>query len=402
MLQLPNGCSCSKPSIYPKNWNRIGASAKQNWYIQYYFYDPRFKQENGKAKGKLIIYKGGINEYKTVTERKSIIKKIYDELLHLLQIEGFNPIASTKYVVEPTTLEIEPTTKFIVALKQVFAKLTLEKSTAADIKTIIKQVEQAAMELNYTYMYIGEVRRKHIKALLDHLQTTSANASAHKYNKTRGYLMLLFKELLEMEAVDTNPVRELGKMKITQRLRELLSEDERIKVDAHLKTNYPEFWRFLHIFFHSGARECELLKIKVKDVNLEKQTFKVTVNKGRSSKEMLRTIKNIALPLWTELVHNKNQEHYIFSKGLIPGPITIHRDQITRRWRMHVKEKLGIKADLYSLKHLNLDETAALLDINAAAAQAGHTSTVITMKHYALGEVERQHQRLKAVSNGFV
>lgn len=402
MLQLPNGCHCSNPSISPKNWKTVAASAKKDWYIQYYFYDPRNKLDNGKIKPKLIIYKGGINQYKTTAERKSIIKKVYDELLHLLQIEGFNPIAGTKYIAATTSLEIEPTTRFIIALRQAFAKIKIERSTYNDIKCTLKQVEKAASELNYTSMYISDIRRKHIKTLLDHLQKTSINFSAHKYNKTRINLMLLFKELLELEAVDTNPIREISKMKITQRLRVLLTEDERIEVDAHLKKSYPEFWRFLHIFFHSGARECELLKIKVRDINVARQTFKVTVNKGRGSKEMQRTIKNIALPLWVELIEGAKADDYIFSRGLKPGPDAIHRDQITRRWRMHVKEKLGIKADLYSLKHLNLDETAALLDINAAAAQAGHTSTVITMKHYTLGEKERQHNRLKGVANGFV
>lgn len=62
---------------------------------------------------------------------------------------------------------------------------------------------------------------------------------------------------------------------------------------------------------------------------------------------------------------------------------------------------LGIKGDFYSLKHSNLDETAAALDINAAAAMAGHTTPVITLKHYAHGEKERQHERLKKVANTF-
>ncbi|MBK7882513.1 MAG: hypothetical protein IPJ81_00725 [Chitinophagaceae bacterium] len=56
---------------------------------------------------------------------------------------------------------------------------------------------------------------------------------------------------------------------------------------------------------------------------------------------------------------------------------------------------------MYSLKHSNLDETSAILDINAAARMAGHTSTVITMKHYAIGEKERQNNLLKEVNNKF-
>ena len=68
---------------------------------------------------------------------------------------------------------------------------------------------------------------------------------------------------------------------------------------------------------------------------------------------------------------------------------------------MHVKKKLGITADFYSLKHLNLDEISGALDIEAAAMMAGHTSPVITMKHYAVNEKDREMERLRKVNNKF-
>lgn len=64
-----------------------------------------------------------------------------------------------------------------------------------------------------------------------------------------------------------------------------------------------------------------------------------------------------------------------------------------------MKKKLGIKADIYSLKHSNLDETAAILDVKAAQNQAGHTAPVITIERYLGGENERKHNRLKTFNN---
>ena len=69
---------------------------------------------------------------------------------------------------------------------------------------------------------------------------------------------------------------------------------------------------------------------------------------------------------------------------------------------MHVKKKLNISADFYSLKHLNIDETADALDIKDASVMAGHTTPVITIKHYALNEKERQHERMSKVNNSFI
>ncbi len=46
MLQLQNGCSCSELSVSPKNWKTGGASIlKKEWFIQYYFHDPAFKDK---------------------------------------------------------------------------------------------------------------------------------------------------------------------------------------------------------------------------------------------------------------------------------------------------------------------------------------------------------------------
>jgi integrase len=156
----------------------------------------------------------------------------------------------------------------------------------------------------------------------------------------------------------------------------------------------------MHIFFHSGAREQELLLIKKSDIDIKRQRYKVIIRKGKDYVEKWRTIKDIVLPLWQEVFELASGDQYLFSEGLNPGDKTIRRDQITRRWRTHVKQKLSITADFYSLKHSNLDEIAEALDIEAAQKAAGHTTAVITMD-YAIGEKERQHQRLKKVKNVF-
>ncbi len=390
MLQLFNGCSCSEPSVFPKNWDKTGAKLDKDWRIQYYFYDPI-----NAPQGKLFILKGGINRFNTLKERREGIKVIMDELLYLLQYEGFNPITKTRYV--PTkSIDIEATTKWLDALKYAFGKITVEKSTRSDMKCCLKAIAGASDELRLNAMQVSQVRRKHIKLVLEHL-----NSSPHRFNKFRSYLMSLFKELVEIEATDLNPVVGISKKKTIGKLREILTHDERILINNHLKENYYSFWRFMQIFFHSGGRIVELLAVKCSDVDLTKQRYKTIIKKGSQQREAWKPIKDIALDLWKEVVATGNETDYVFSDGLKPGPRLIRYEQITRRWREHVKVKLGIKADFYSLKHLNLDETAEALDIQAAAAMAGHTTTVITMKHYALGEKERAMDRLRKVSNDF-
>lgn len=108
------------------------------------------------------------------------------------------------------------------------------------------------------------------------------------------------------------------------------------------------------------------------------------------------------MPYWKEAMTNASNTDYIFSLGLKPGQMLINSNQITRRWNRHVKKKLGIACDLYSLKHLNLDQTASILSLEDAAAMASHISTAITSKHYIINEKQRQNDRLKKVKNTFI
>ena len=98
--------------------------------------------------------------------------------------------------------------------------------------------------------------------------------------------MILYSELCELEAVESNPVRDIKKKKVVKHIRQVLTPEERVKVNQHLQTNYPEFHRFLHIFFHSGARISELLRLKESDVELASQRYKLIVQKGRSYKQV--------------------------------------------------------------------------------------------------------------------
>ncbi|MBK7885109.1 MAG: tyrosine-type recombinase/integrase [Chitinophagaceae bacterium] len=298
--------------------------------------------------------------------------------------------------------EIEPTTHFIKALRKALKIIKVSTHTKEDLTSVVKYSEIAAKQLRIDTLPVNTIKRKHIKLLLEHLSRTKEKWSANTFNYYRAHLSMLFTELLDNEAIEFNPVKDIKKQKHTQLIRQVLTDDERVKVNDELQKNNYSFWRFMQIFFHSGSREAELLRIQGKDVDLANQQFKLIIRKGSQNKEVQKTIKDLALPLWTEIMQNCKPTDYVFSVGLKPGTKSIRPEQITRRWNRHVKIPMNITADFYSLKHLNLDETAEMLGIVAAADMADHTSTVITMKHYAIGEKGRQHIKLKSVNNTFV
>lgn len=407
--RLFQGCSRSEISITPKNWNTKKASLKKPWKLHYRFYDPVFRS-NPKLWGYQVAHRT-MNEHHTLEGRQEMTKALIAHEEELLDLHGFNPI--TKLYMRPpvevitAVVDIDPKTKFITALEQARLRLAVIPPVRIDIKSVIGGVEKVArqlydsgLDMHYIDLQICQVSRKHIKNILELCAKTRARWSAKRHNLYKCYLSMLFTELLQLEAVDANPTHDVPSKTQPFKQREVLTADEMTCIDEYLRVKDYNFWRYMRIFFYSGARTTELLQVR-KDsrVNLSEQTFIVRVIKGGQDREDIRGISNEALGLWKEVWNEAKAGQVLFSKFLRPGDFTIRKDQPGRRWNKHVKSSktgLGIRKDFYSLKHKHTDAIAAALDIQHAQTADGHLTPVITLKHYAPGEKKRQ---LKKVGN---
>lgn len=407
MIQLPNGCYCSEIKVHPKNWNQPGASLKKPWYIYYRFYDPL-----SPAKGGKLVALRGMNAFRTLTERREVTTSLIRDELHRLKDLEYNPI--TGYEKEPedpyaVDYVVDPNAPIIEALYSINERLKLSAVPRTGMRSVLKYFSQAAAQLRLANMPIKSVRRRHIRVILDQVGKLKGDKwTANNFNFYRSYLMMLFAELVNYDVVETNPVKEIKKAKAVQRIRPVLTEEQRVAIDAYLrKVNYI-FWRFMQIFFHSGSREKEILNVQGKDVDLERQEVIYLVKKGPTQREVKRVIKNIALPLWREAMEGCGPEDYVFSRGLRPGKSSIRPEQITRRWRKWVKQAkgpdgkplFGEVADFYSLKHLNTTEVAGEVGEILAAKHNSHTVEVLK-RHYDVYGKDRETELLKSLRNKF-
>lgn len=389
-IPLKNGCHYSELSVHPKNWQKA-KEITGPWRISYRFYDP------SQPKPKQVVIKS-MNAYKDLKKRREVTRELLDYEKHLLQNEGYNPFS--KKVSEQVAQDITPNTPFIKALELALPRLKAKPKTKQDIRNILIPFAKAATQLYIDTLPLKEIRKRHIKFCLEQVAKNRPRFTANTFNHYRTYLSMLFVELEDLEAVEMNPIIAIKKEKTIKKQRKTLSEKEREKVREHLK-QYPAFNRYVQIFFHSGARTSELLLVKALQVDLQKQRYLCTIEKGKQAREEYRTIKDIALPYWKELLSEANPDDYIFSKGLKPGANPIRPDQITKRWTRLVMEPLKIKATFYSLKHLNTKEMVDSLDEQAAAKLNAHQDTGMVIKIYDIGRDDRQHKRIKNVNNPF-
>ncbi len=386
MINLPNGCRCSSFTVHPKNWNTKQAKTHLDWYITYRFYDSSFPNS------KQVMVKG-MNRFKQLSDRQTEVQRILNEELDKLVRLQFNPFL--KQATDEIDSDPNPLT-LVKALELANKALHVTPITKACIKQTLSDVKKALIKLGLSFVPITQVTRKTIRFILEEASTT-----VDRFNKHRSYLMILFTQLCELELTENNPVRDIRKKKVLKKIRLVLSADERRIVNDHLKLKHPEFHRFLHIFFHSGARITELLKVRKADVDLLNQRFKVTILKGRQYTEVWKTIKDISFDLWSQICDQSNYSDYLFSIGLKPGQQQIQPYQIGKRWYRLVKKKLNISADFYSLKHLHTTEVVELLSDIDAAGHNGHRSTAMVVGIYDIKRAERKHDKIKSLNNRF-
>ena len=156
------------------------------------------------------------NRLKTLSERREAVKIILGEIVFLLKNEGYNPITGIKIPPFQNNYEIPSATHWLAAIEKAKHRLILEKSTLADMKSCLSKLKIASDSLKFSTIPVSEISRKHVKVIFEYLEVND-QLSAHRFNKYRSYSMILFKELLELETVESNPIRELSKRKIIKK-----------------------------------------------------------------------------------------------------------------------------------------------------------------------------------------
>lgn len=390
MIQLPHNCKCSTLSVSPDNYKKNTADLKKPWLIHYRFYDAAGNVKQVKVRGmnRMTNWRDRLDDTNFLL--KSELAKLMD---------GYNPITGQTTPDSKDLNTIPPRTWFFKALRSAMGRLTCSDITKNSIKSMLNILEPYALELKINNISIESVKRSHIKQILQ-LANARKKLSASNFNHYRAYLLMLFKELLELDAVETNPVSDIRKQLEVRKIRKTLTKEQEATIDAHLTEVHPAFRRYLHIFYHSGARSSEMVRLQGKDVHLEEGYFVKTILKGSQRKEVHAIIKTIALPYWQEAMHECKPDQYVFSRGLLPGNNQILYERITKLWNKHVKKELGINVDFYANKHAASDATAALLSLKHAKEHNSHSSDRTTLKYAQLHE-SREAQEVRELGNEF-
>ena len=374
------GCSYTEFWVSPSNWQKATKKdLSKDWFVECVFFDPRYEKKYPKG----FSFRKKANKPQTIEERKALISFFLKSIPHQFN-DGYNPI--TKKYMNLRNEGLYPDLLFIEAYRRALEIKSGTKSHLYNIKRAIDRLEEASEALGMQYIKIKDLRRVDLKRMLDYLQLTDKY-----YNKFVIYFSSLYRELIEYECCESNITRDIYPKKTFKEPRLVLEKNELDRVREHLEEAYPDFYRYMMIFLYSGARNTELFRLQRKDVDLDKQEFVILLEKGGQYKRCTKVILSPALEYWREVCEEcKSPDDYLFALNFVPSKKMGNKEIVTRFWKRNVKDKLGIEADFYSLKHYMLDN----LDSDTAMLLASHTNKNTTAI-YQVNKAKKDREMLK-------
>lgn len=384
----------STPTVSPANWTRPNASVKKDWSIWYYYYT-----DQGRKK-KVIK---GMNHLKTWSERHKFTKELLDAEILKLSVPA-EPVVTTKAFQPVKAFDsLESALTSMVNLKR---KVSVPRH-CNNLQTMVKRYCAVGGALGFKLKVHGTTRQMCLyilenleKELLRMKEKNFKSFSDKSYNRYLKDMGTLFNDLIYWEYTDYNPFAKMKKRTVVKELKRVATPSERQIIDRYIKQKDRCYWRFMHIFFHSGAREAELCRMKMTDVHLEERYFIVEIRKGQSKRKEIKAMLPEAYGHWAEIV--KEGGEHPFGTDFQPGSKPVLVDQVSKLWKRYVKDELKLgHIDFYSLKHLHTDLIAEMANLDLAKTHDDHMQEKTTESIYAVGSKKRKLDKLKQLNIKF-
>ena len=400
MKQLKGNCRYGKMTIYPPDYKSGKKSLlKIDWYIKYRFYDDNLK------KSKQVVIKGGVNTLDEVSQRIIDIDDIKKKEIDSLENRGWNPILGHSKVpyLDPENKELNKFTYLIPALKEAIKLLQVIPDTIEkEYNPAINALERACKALGFDDIGIFDITLKHLYQIAEKAAITEKTKeySGQKFNRLKKVLRRLYSELLLLEVVPANLPMSLPRKKEDAKKKKVpYSAKEMELINAKLKGESPELWLYVRIFFHSGARSTEMLRVKRKDVDFDRQVITYLVLKGKKYEYKERPLLNVAIDLWKQACKGAKPDQYIFGEGLHPSDKPMTKNALKLRYQRFCK-KHGLPNSMYVFKHMHVTELIKKIGIGKAAGINAESEKMLR-DHYDLEYEKTKHKEMIGVDVPF-
>lgn len=369
----------SSPSIYDAK-----GDLSKRWYVYYSFRNP----ETEKLERQTPIY-SGVNQFKTVKERKEAIKILAKAIETILE-NGYNPYDDSISVDESKKYNIPDAVTFALGLK----KNSLKENSYRDFRVRIKSFEKWLLTNGYENRYITSVNKKAVIGFLNDVLTAT---SPKNRNNTRANLSMFFQTLEDNDIITDNFIKKINVLKSTPERNKTFSTEQEKNILEYLLKNDTLLLLFIQFVSLNHLRPIEVVRLRIKDINIKDRLIYV---RAKNKPVKTKIIPEILLNQLPELDKYDGESFLFTPKGIGFDWTTNETDKrgyFGDRFKK-VKDSLKLSKDygLYSFRHTFITKLYKELVKNSTPNEAKSKLMLIT-GHTTMSALEKYLRDIDAV-----
>lgn len=333
----------------------FGGDLSKGWYIQYSYYLPL---SGDRIRKRLFA---GLN-VGTERERRKLAKKIIAEKTEWLKNGAY--LDDHKNVTPVRRAEVQrKETKLYVTVEEANTFKVLAKKFITDIAPSLTKKTLQSYNSHITVFHTWLVENDKnipIQALtrnevLEFFRCLAdRNLSRRTIAKYKQRLHTFWEWCIENEITDKNIITKIPKYGLVVDCSPVpLSEDHRTRLKEAIEQKDPYLWLACELIYYSAIRPGELRLLKIKDIDIVRNTVKVVATIAKNRKTEIVSVPASVIAQMKKLgVFAYDREFYLFGRYNRPDKEPTGHNTLRNRFNLY-REALNIPPDIkfYSWKH---------------------------------------------------
>ncbi len=366
----------------------------KEWYIDFYSFCP--------ATGKMKRKKFKLNHIESITARRKYAKDFMNRLSEKLSI-GWNPWIEAESG-SAYTLFKEVADRYRVFMAKMLRDGRYRPETLKSYTSYLRNLELFNQEKKVPITYIYQFDKDFCVQLLDEIYVGRDNTAFTRDNYL-GFLKSFSSFCLSHNYLTKNPTEGISSLgrKGKKKIRCVVEPDKLQKINIYLREHNPYMLLASYILYYCFIRPAEMVRLKLDNISLQKQTIFVqdTISKNRKDGTITLPAKVIHLMIDLDIFSNPG-DYYLFSDGMRPGRKERTEKMFRDYWSSHVRKdlKLSEKYKFYSLKDTGITNMLRHYDVLSVRDQARHSSILMT-DIYTPHDIQEANDLIKNYSGEF-
>lgn len=338
--------------MYPyKKARYVCSDGDKGNYIIYYVWDV---QKNDLVRKRLFVPK----KYKSSESQKSFAKDRVRQVNKLLS-QGYH--IDRKKLSERQQFQVEESEGVVLTIKQASDQFLRIKEAQQlyprglrfyrnTLEAFIKWLKKYRMD----NIWLGDLNHKIAQQYFTHILVDRKNR-AKTHNNTLGVLKTFYNECIKQEWIDCkNPFNKINKQPEEYGTKNKPFSDKQVaQIKSFLFESDPYMWKIICFIYYSFMRPSEIRRLKVSDIDLEKDLIwvsgKVSKTKKRDLIPIVPALKKVIIEMELE---NYPKDFYLFGAYKEPSKEKMGEGYMYKHFRK-VKNEYSLDLDytLYGFKH---------------------------------------------------